>query len=101
MRMPSWFSLVHGVREVARSSTYEEHVVQHTVHPRPLFSARQFSEKDPAFTESALDEACERKSSLRLVAGNGQAPAILRIGRRVLIDEEAFFLWLSRQGEMS
>jgi hypothetical protein len=32
-----------------------------------------------------------------MVSGNGLAPAILRIGRRVLIDEEAFFLWLDQQ----
>lgn len=65
--------------------------MQHTVHPRPLFSVRQFSEKHPAFTESALraliDKARERNSSRGVVPGNGLAPAILRIGRRVLIDE--------------
>lgn len=75
--------------------------MQQSIHPRPLFSVKQFSEKHPAFTQSSLraliDKARERYSSRGVVPGNGLAPAILRIGRRVLIDEDGFFLWLVRQ----
>lgn len=69
--------------------------------PRPLYSVRQFSEKHPAFTQSALrnliDKAKERYSSRGQVAPNGLAVALVRLGRRILIDEEAFFLWLADQ----
>jgi len=75
--------------------------VQHSIHPRALFSVRQFSEKHRAFSQSSLraliDKARERYSSRGIVPGNGLAPAIVRVGRKVLIDEEAFFRWLAEQ----
>lgn len=71
-------------------------------YPRPLYSVRQFSEKHPAFTQSALrnliDKARERYSSRGQVTPNGLAVALVRVGRRVLIDEEEFFIWLACQG---
>jgi hypothetical protein len=77
--------------------------VQQSIHPRPLFSVKQFSEKHPAFTQPSLraliDKARERYSSHGVIVGNGLAPAIVRIGRKVLIDEEAFFRWLASVGE--
>ena len=73
--------------------------MQQSSHPRPLLSVKQFSEKHPAFTQSSLraliDKARERYSSHGVVPGNGLAAAILRIGRRILLDEEAFFRWLA------
>jgi len=77
--------------------------VQQVVHPRALYSVRQFADRHPAFTQSSLraliDKARDRHSSKGRVPGNGLAPAILRVGRRVLIDEERFFQWLVHQNE--
>ncbi len=73
--------------------------MQQSTHPRPLYSVKRFSEKHPAFTQASLraliDKARERHSTRGPIPGNGLAPAIVRVGRRVLIDEEAFFRWLS------
>jgi hypothetical protein len=82
--------------------------MQHSRNARPLYSVKQFSEKHPAFTQSSLraliDKARERHSSRGVVPGNGLASAIVRIGRKVLIDEEAFFSWIhtkSREDKLS
>lgn len=75
--------------------------MQQSIHPRPLYSVKRFSSKYPDFTESSLrnliDKSKERYSSLGPTTPNGLAIALVRVGRRVLIDEEAFFLWLARQ----
>lgn len=79
--------------------------MQQSTHPRPLYCVRRFSEKHPEFTQASLraliDKARERFSSRGLLPGNGLAPAILKVGRRVLIDEEAFFLWLALKNTRS
>ncbi len=75
-------------------------------HPWPrqirvLLTVRQFAEKHPAFSYGALRNliyyAEERKSSKGPIPGNGLAPAIVRVGRKVLLDEGKFFAWLDRQ----
>jgi hypothetical protein len=67
----------------------------------PRFSTiEQFSINNPAFSESALrnlvHKANERDSSKGKIAGNGflEIGAIIRIGRKVLINEERFFNWI-------
>ncbi len=66
--------------------------------PRTILTVRQFSEKHPAFSEASLRNlifnAYPRSSSHGPVPGNGLESTLVRIGRRVLIDEEAFFDWL-------
>ena len=68
--------------------------------PRPVFTVRQFAERNPAFTEAALRnlifKADTRHSTRGEIPGNGllEAGAIVRIGRKVLIDEAAFFAWV-------
>lgn len=63
-------------------------------------SVRQFSIRNPAFTELSLRnlifKANKRQSSKGVIAGNGllEAGAILRLGRKVLINEERFFNWI-------
>ena len=56
---------------------------------------KQFSQDHAAFTEAALRaiifNADDRPSTAGTIPGNGFAPAIVRIGRRVLIDEQKFF----------
>lgn len=68
-----------------------------------LKTINQFSEKHSAFTPAAL-RALVFKANPRIthqgaVDGNGliQAGAIVRIGRRVLIDEPRFFEWVRQQ----
>lgn len=67
--------------------------------PRAIFTVRQFAERNPAFTENALRnmifKAGARNTSRGEIPGNGllKAGAIVRIGRKVLIDEAAFFVW--------
>ena len=68
-------------------------------------SVKQFSAKYPAFSEASLRnlifKAERRHSTKGELEGNGliEVGAIVRIGRRVLIDEERFFEWvLQRNG---
>jgi hypothetical protein len=60
-----------------------------------LSPVKQFSQRYPAFTEAAMRaivfNADDRPSTQGTIPGNGFAPAIVRLGRRVLIDEAKFF----------
>ena len=70
--------------------------------PRPaLFTVKQFAERNPAFTESALWNI-RFKSKPRLcskgpVETNGAESAFVSVGRKVLVDEQAFFEWVKAQ----
>lgn len=70
---------------------------------RPVFTVKQFSGRNPAWSEPALRnlifKADTRHSSRGEIPGNGliEAGAIVRIGRKVLIDEDAFFAWVDAQ----
>lgn len=69
---------------------------------RSLLTVPQFAEKHPAWSQAAL-RALILNADDRLntrgdrIAGNGLAQAILRVGRKVLIDERAFFGWIIEQ----
>lgn len=72
--------------------------------PRPVYlTVEQFSAHHPAFTPPAMRnlifKAESRQSSKGEIPGNGliEAGAILRIGRKVLIDEDRFFDWVRQQ----
>ncbi|MDD2768825.1 MAG: hypothetical protein PHT19_08830 [Methylococcus sp.] len=56
-----------------------------------LSTVRQFSERHPAFTQGSLRALIFNEKQ------NGLHAAIIRVGRKVLIDEEAFFRWLDQQ----
>lgn len=70
---------------------------------RTYLTVGLFSERNQAFTESALRnlifKADSRKSTLGVINGNGliESRAIVRLGRKVLINEEKFFEWLEAQ----
>lgn len=71
-------------------------VVAQQQHALPVLSpVKQFSQRYPAFTEAAMRaivfNADDRPSTQGTIPGNGFAPAIVRLGRRVLIDEVKFF----------
>lgn len=64
---------------------------------------RQLSERYPAFSEPALRNlvfcAKPRQSTKGPIPGNGLDRAIIRVGRKVLIDAEQFQVWLrEKQG---
>ncbi len=72
---------------------------------QPVFrTVEQFAEANPAFTPAALRnlifKAEPRKSSRGEIPGNGlaEAGAIVRLGRRVLIDEARFLAWVAQAG---
>lgn len=71
--------------------------------PRLLLTVPSFSKKHPAFSQPSLraliDKARSRMSSRGPIPGNGLSSAIVRLGRRVLLDEEAFFQWLAEQNK--
>jgi len=60
---------------------------------RNLLTVRQFSQKHPAFPEGGL------RYQIFHAEQNGLADALRRIGRKVLIDEGAYFLWIDAQNQ--
>lgn len=68
-----------------------------------LHTINQFSANNPAFTPGSLRNmiyrAEPRHSTLGEISGNGllEAGAIVRLGRKVLIDEERFYSWIEHQ----
>lgn len=74
-------------------------------HPQPrvLLSVRQFSERHPAFSQPGIRHlihcADERDRSKGKLPGNGlkEVGAILKCGRRIVIDEARFLDWLDQR----
>lgn len=68
---------------------------------RILLTVRQFSEKHPAFSQGSLRNlifnASPKYTSRGQVDGNGLKVALVRVGRKILIDEEKFFSWIDQQ----
>lgn len=69
--------------------------------PRTLLTVRQFADKHPAFPQGSLRNliflAEGRKTSKGLIKGNGLDVALVRIGRKLLIDEAKWFQWVDEQ----
>jgi hypothetical protein len=61
--------------------------------PRVLRTVRQFCQKHPAFTLGSTRWLLFHRQT------NGLEEAVVKIGRRVLIDEDKFFDWLDEQNE--
>ena len=66
-----------------------------------LRTIRQFADAHVAFSEARLRNlifnAVPRHSSRGVLPANGLAEALVRIGRRVYIDEAKFFGWIEAQ----
>ena len=58
-------------------------------------SVRQFIEKQPAFTNGGLRALIFNEYS----NGLAKSGAIVRIGRKILIDETKFFTWIESQNK--
>ena len=72
--------------------------------PRPipsLLTVLQFSEKHPAFKVRSLRHlvfwAQTRHTNEGTIQANGLERALVRVGRKLLIDETKFFEWLEYQ----
>lgn len=70
-----------------------------------LLTVRQFSEKHPAFPQGSLRNmifhATPRHASRGRIDGNGLDCALIRLGRKLLIDEHRFFEWIEAQREQA
>ena len=80
----------------ATNSTYAQ--------PRHLYTLKKFSERNESFITLAgitnqVFKAQTRFCSMGEIPGNGMLDfgVIVRIGRKVLIDEDAYFRWLDAQ----
>lgn len=62
-----------------------------------VLTVSQFARKHEAFSESGLRWLLFRSAD----NGLDRSGAILRVGRRVLIDEDLFFEWLHRKDSVS
>jgi hypothetical protein len=60
-----------------------------------LSTVNQFTEKQPAFTTGGLRALIFNENS----NGLAKSGAIVRIGRKVLIDESKFFAWVESQNQ--
>ncbi|MFO1362563.1 MAG: hypothetical protein U1F45_08810 [Burkholderiales bacterium] len=64
-------------------------------------TVKQFSQKHRAWSEGSLRwlifNAEPRMTTAGLTGGNGLQQAIIRIGRRVYLHEERFFVWFESQ----
>ncbi len=69
--------------------------------PPVLLTVRQLADKHPAFSQGAIRNliflAESRNTSKGKIAGNGLNIALVRVGRKVLIDEAKFFNWIDAQ----
>lgn len=69
--------------------------------PPVLLTVRQFADKHPAFPQGSLRNliflAKNRNTSKGMIAGSGLDVALVRVGRKVLIDEAKFFNWVEAQ----
>ena len=73
---------------------------------KTLLSVKQLSELLPAFTENSLrfhifNAKPRINSQGDTVPGNGLASAIIRIGRKVLVDRDKFIEWIENQRSVS
>lgn len=68
---------------------------------RTLLTVRQFAEKHPAFTQGSLRNlifnAQPRVTRKATIPGNGFDACLVRVGRKILIDQEKFFAWVDQQ----
>ena len=68
---------------------------------RSLLTVRQFSERHPAFSQGSLRNLIflgkPRETSRGVLPGNGFDKALVRLGKKILIDEQLFFEWLDAQ----
>lgn len=87
--------------QAQQNASGESFAARPAIEPRRvLLTISQFAERNPAFSQSALRnlvfKAEEREGANGKIPSNGliEAGAIVRIGRKVLVDEARFFEWV-------
>ena len=72
--------------------TRQENEVTVRVQLRPiLLTVKQFCQEHPAFTQGGMRWLLFHRQQ------NGLERAVVKVGRRVLIDVEEFFAWINEQ----
>jgi len=74
--------------------------MQNSAQPlRSLLTVRQLHDKYPAWSEQALRalilNASDRTSTRGKIPGNGLNVALIRCGRKLLLDEALFIEWVA------
>jgi hypothetical protein len=93
----------HGSQKMQAQQSAAVATIATHAPPRQVFTVGQFAKRNAAFSEAALRnlifKADSRHSTKGDIPGNGliEAGAIIRIGRKVLIDEARFFEWVESQ----
>lgn len=68
-----------------------------------LLTIKLFCKNHPSWTEGAIRNLIffskERHTSKGKLPGNGFDVALLRVGRKILIDEDKFFAWIKSQNK--
>jgi|SRR5688500_2141831 hypothetical protein len=68
---------------------------------RVLSTVRQFATKYPAFTHGSLRHLIffskDRRTGKGTIPANGIDMALVRVGRKLLIDDAKFFEWIEQQ----
>ena len=99
-------ALIHGSSPIIAGATTGDFRVKNIQPATPpahriLLSVNQFCEKYPAFPVGGVRNLIflseDRRTSVGVVKGNGLKTALIRIGRKILIDEAKFFEWLDAQ----
>ncbi len=76
-------------------------VSEFAAHPN-ILTIKQLANRYPAFTEGSLRwlifNSKNRKSTKKTIKGNGFDSVLIRIGKRVLIDEKKFLMWVDAHG---
>ena len=89
------------IKEMLNETTQAAYPPAISQHPRTLSTVRQFSEKNPAFSQGSIRNlihlSTERYSSKGKIPDNGLDKALVRIGRKILIDDQKFFQWIDAQ----
>lgn len=79
--------------------------MENTIQPlRSLLTVRQLHDKYPAWSEAAmraliLNASNRTNSRGEKISGNGLDRAIIRVGRKLLLDEKFFIEWLAEQSK--
>ena len=90
----------HAQAETQSTTAPEEGVI---TQQSPLYTVKQYAKPRGPHTEPALRnlifKATPRKSTLGDIPGNGliECGAIIRVGRKILIDDPKFIDWMRRQ----
>lgn len=79
-------------------------IEQVTVNPKQILTVEQLSSMYPVFSISTIRWYIHcskpRYSSVGKVPANGFADCMIRVGRRIYIDESKFITWLQLQNKL-